>query len=629
VLARVAGRTLTAAAGRGDRNAIEAVWRAWLRRPDDERWELLTRWRGTQPMAEAVFAAGADPARPAEARATLGAFCASRALAPGEPPERAKFYVLTGQPEQHRAADPDGSALAAAYRAADEPVRAALRKAMALSGGLDPVHVIAAGGAEVARGLDAGAPSGAERAYLTAELARRRDWPRLWRLAVGLPLAEASAAARLLPAGWRAPDEAGRRLLTRLAAASPAGIAALATPVVTRLDIGMAEFTECQFATDDGDLAVRVRRPGSRRGVRRSPAEHFTAVYALPGGRQLETLSHSYDLRCMLHLGAATLCAEDTDDLRGRLVRHVRGHGVDVVTGLFLEIPELAWVRDGFVLTRFGRLWHGTAEPGSRLRDITRFTGRNCSVHLVASEPRTGRVAVVVTDGLVVLGPDFEVIAQTYDPPDQNDSLRIAQIGFCGPSVLITSDKDTGRFQSWQVGPPMTAQASTVLPHTFPTRFQSLPAEWLIVIEPRWETRFFREYLDARTLQPVACPALLDWARHPDGGLERFERLYPSPDGGYAALTRLRGGPDSWAGEVEVRNLAKEKIRQLVSRPLARARPADLAAVTDLATRAGDDARAGTGLLRACLEYQFGADVAVGQATRQATADDDIALAGD
>jgi hypothetical protein len=29
-----------------DGNAIDAVWRAWLRSPDDETFQALVRWRG-------------------------------------------------------------------------------------------------------------------------------------------------------------------------------------------------------------------------------------------------------------------------------------------------------------------------------------------------------------------------------------------------------------------------------------------------------------------------------------------------------------------------------------------------------------------------------------------------------
>lgn len=184
-----------------------------------------------------------------------------------------------------------------------------------------------------------------------------------------------------------------------------------------------------------------------------------------------------------------------------------------------------------------------------------------------------------------------------------------------------------------------------MLPGSFPTGFQSLASAGLIVIDseanvgadgmPRpntsrevtVETRFFREYLDARTLRPAACPAALQWARQADRGAERIEQLFLSQHGGHAALSRWRED-DARADQVEVRDLVREEIRELVSRPPARSRPADLAAVADLAARAGaEDARAGLGLLRACLEHRFGADVAIGQARgRPVTAADEIAL---
>ncbi len=54
---------------------------------------------------------------------------------------------------------------------------------------------------------------------------------------------------------------------------------------------------------------------------------------------------------------------------------------------------------------------------------------------------------------------------------------------------------------------------------------------------------------------------------------------------------------------------------------------ADLAAVTDLAARAhGDGARTVLGLLRACLEYGFATDAAIGAVGQPLTGADDIAL---
>jgi hypothetical protein len=117
-LARAAWRSLSAAAGRGDLAAIEAIWQAWLRHPDDGRWELLTQWRGERALADAVLAAVIDPARAATSRSAIGAFCVRRGIVPDGDAERALLHLMAGQPDQHRAADPDGSALGAAYRAA-------------------------------------------------------------------------------------------------------------------------------------------------------------------------------------------------------------------------------------------------------------------------------------------------------------------------------------------------------------------------------------------------------------------------------------------------------------------------------------------------------------------------------
>jgi hypothetical protein len=119
---------------------------------------------------------------------------------------------------------------------------------------------------------------------------------------------------------------------------------------------------------------------------------------------------------------------------------------------------------------------------------------------------------------------------------------------------------------------------------------------------------------------------VLEWAREPGEGLRRHGSLDLSPDGGHAALSRWvptdRGGLE-WR-ELEVRDLVREEISELVRRPLARSRTADLTAVTDLAgRRPGDQATHATlSLLRACLEHRFGTDVAVGDQPPALSADD-------
>jgi hypothetical protein len=138
LLARPAWNRLVRAGDAGDQAAAEAVWRAWLQNPDDEGWELLTRWRPPSP-AEAACAAAIT------GNGAVAAFCARRGLAPADPARRAAFFLLTGQAGQLRAADPDGALLALAYAGAGQDERARLRAAMAGTGDFDLMRVVARG----------------------------------------------------------------------------------------------------------------------------------------------------------------------------------------------------------------------------------------------------------------------------------------------------------------------------------------------------------------------------------------------------------------------------------------------------------------------------------------------------
>jgi len=98
-------RRLAKAGDRGDQSAIEAVWQAWLARPDDMRWDLLARWRDPGELARAVFAAAVDPDRAPGEREATGQFCARHGLIPDDDIQQVLFYVLTGQLARYRAAD--------------------------------------------------------------------------------------------------------------------------------------------------------------------------------------------------------------------------------------------------------------------------------------------------------------------------------------------------------------------------------------------------------------------------------------------------------------------------------------------------------------------------------------------
>ena len=212
--ARRAWERLVREGDSGNPHASEAVWQrwAWTGPPDDERWELLARWLGPRAVGR-VMEAAADPGLDAARRSRLASFCTRHGLAPEDPAERVRFFLLTGQQEQRRALDPDGALLAAAYQTACPPQRAALRVALAGVGDLDVTRMIAASGAMRLADMTT-----AEREYLADRLADRGDWAGLWRLARDLPLYDAVAAVRRIGGRWRPDGQHDRELFGFLAA---------------------------------------------------------------------------------------------------------------------------------------------------------------------------------------------------------------------------------------------------------------------------------------------------------------------------------------------------------------------------------------------------------------------------
>jgi len=203
--ARRALRALARRSRPGDRMAV--LWKVWLAYPDDQVWDLLdSRYR------QIAFVAAINPREPT--RSEVVAFCADRGLAPEEASERAMFFVLTGQQVQHRTEDPDGTLLAAAYRAAREDERDAVRQALAGADDLDLVRVVAGAGRDTAPTV-----THEEARYLAWQLAGRRDWAGLWQLALDLPVAGAVFAGSNIGDGWQPADDAARALLQRLAGA--------------------------------------------------------------------------------------------------------------------------------------------------------------------------------------------------------------------------------------------------------------------------------------------------------------------------------------------------------------------------------------------------------------------------
>jgi hypothetical protein len=566
-LARVAWHVVRGAAERGDQNAIQAIWQAWLRCPDDERWEVLSRCRNPADPAEAVLAAAVDPARTPAERAALGAFCARRGMLPADGIQRVLF-----------------------------------------SGDLDLVRV-------VARDRPTAVTS-EERAYLADQLASRGEWERLWRLVLDFPLAETVRAMRRFPRGWRPVDEAGRRLFTVLARTSPETVAVVGTAAAARVSLGRETLASCSFAPDGSQVAITAHRPLRSR---HSLSEPVTTLHALPGGRELERLPGvAVGLFHGTHLGESLVCLDGRRNYRVVVRYSPRSgsediHSFDRVEGIL----RLHKVSGGFVVGTRTRLLHGTAAPQSPLREVTPRALRQelaeKQITMLASEPMTGRLAVVIREephhyeSLAVLDADFRVIGRGADIADRLDRSCFEWLGFCGPDRLITRSAFK-QLCSWRVEPRLIREATT---RSSARHMLPMPAAGWIVLDSR-------DHRDARTLQEVDYPPMLGWMLHAGAG-----RLLSTDTDHHVAWLRDDG-------DLEVRDLRLGEISELVERPMASSCLADLNVVAEASAYATSPEIAEvTRLMRACLEYRFGADIGLGTTTGSPGGADDIALTAD
>ena len=267
-------RRLVKAGDRGDQIAIELVWQAWLRHPDEARWALLSSWRDQSDLSGAALAAAVDLGRSPGERSAIGQFCARHGLTPDDDIQQLLFYVLTAQSAQHRAVDARGRMLATAYQRADERTQAALRQMLASAGDADLISALAA----ACQRADATTMT-EESKELMGLLAAMSEWDRLWRLIRELPLAGAVMAVRHFGLGCR-PDVEGDRVLFKLLVRSnPVRLArardALTVPAVTRVRFRVAPQVWGGAVSADGSLLALVRS---------GPDGGTISVHELPGG---------------------------------------------------------------------------------------------------------------------------------------------------------------------------------------------------------------------------------------------------------------------------------------------------------------------------------------------------------
>jgi hypothetical protein len=666
LLARPAWNRLVLAGDAGDQAAAEAVWRAWLSHPDDERWELLTRWRPPSTAEAACTAASTG-------NHAVAAFCVRRGLTPADPVRRAAFFLLTGQAAQSRAADPDGALLTLAYAGADKDERARLRAAMAGVGDLDLVRVVARGDprlhgqaqhgqAQHGQAQHGQALTSDEARYLTEQLARRRDWAGLWRLVQGMTVLAAVTTARSFGDDWRPPGDHDRALFERLREADPDSIktarAALAELRAVRVEMDGIPATGA-FSPDGRRLVVStgpLGTQGSPRTARPSGAFH---VFELPAGRLIERFDvpGCYAAN-VVDLGEAFFASgwAGPGMLRpGALARYEggrttvlypgfgwlpvaphRGGLVAVAVGVDTQTMNPAGLRLRFCTPRGRQIrdvvfrdQHGHPVMFQPRGDMVRnnvvshdqlghpVPFRSCWPLTVAADPG-GRRFAVIEDGVLYLWVlDTETGRGLIGP---NQLWRATGACFCGPDRLVVCANANGgcrmalyrfagdgvEFLAERIHPPNHVRCRLVM---IPRR-----GEIAMLCAPPGPGGM--RYFDAQTLAEVTGP----------GELARASRtaLWSSPDGRHYALGGV--GRDG-QGEVQV-TLEPDGVLGLVAdRPAVDAVPADLAAVRSAlrGTTADWAAWPLLSLLRDRLEHRFGADVALG-ATAPVGRDDDIGL---
>jgi hypothetical protein len=626
--ARRAWRVLKDAAGAGDRNAIEAVWQSWLRHPDDERWDLLNSWEAQEDLAGAVFAAAMDPDRVPGERAAIGEFCARHSMRPHDDIRQVLFHVLTGQAAQYRAADPDGRLLAVAYRNADPAVRAVLRAALATTGDLDLIWVMAGVGSP-ARAAQA---TGEESEYLIRQLAARSDWDRLWQLARELPLTSAVMAMRDFGGGWRPAARHEQVLFERLARADPGQLArardALTAPSVTRVTLqdGLSVMGGAISADGRRLGLVSIRSPESGSGG-------TISLHDLPEGKGEDPARH----------GPAWIDPPAIGSSSGIVRLSFAGDALIAArTGYRMDSP--------YAVLRYER---GRLEPLSSLRAAL---GGSMVFGLAPCSTPTGGFAVLCERSVALCEGDGRLakrvpLSVSLEPSFLNPLSSLLDTE-SGGRVAVVGLLDRGR-SGWEVHDAGTGRvvASAPCPGR-PYGIHFLSSNRLIT------TSRFRDACDIRLWQldgaqtrllaatsvamayhTVVIPGrgqigvldalgrvrLLDAATLTEAGIleSRKETLVSQWN---SADKRICGfGGEGFADVFP----GRRTTLATADRPPAEWEPADRAAVTaalgDPAVSAA--ARPLLELLHAALEYRFGSEVSIGGAVPMESNPDDIGLA--
>ncbi|WP_262401603.1 hypothetical protein, partial [Actinomadura sp. CNU-125] len=623
---------------------LDRLWGEWLDRPDRRVWAALARWGrpatgarteglsavalGTAPevfreprfraaLIEALAFGDHPLCALAEERLTglrdqvlvdelcaaaldgeaLAAICRKHRLAPKDQVRRVVFFLLTGQPGQYRAMDPDGSLLGLAYAAASRDERERVRQAMLTAGDLDLVRVIVG---DDRRTRIPEMPPGEIR-YLADQLAARREWDDLWAIVQDVPITVGAELARSFD-GWTPRGADDRRVFDLYRAADPAALRAAAEllePYRTRVSRRMrlsfhGRVNDVSFAPDGPFLAVA----GTNR---------VAGVFDL---RSAELVARhegfGSSVGRVLHLGdGAIVAAERTNRVdRECRVTHCADDGTRVLHTGAGSVTSLARTDGGgFVAgTRAGNLLLGT--PDGVVPLPTGAFGLNDKdwPRAVACHRPSGRIAVLCRR-LVVAAPYAEEPWMLDPYPSTGwaafvdaDTVVAAGRGGLVRRLRGTGDPqdepvETGRFRLDGV------RGIGALPGTGE----------VVAVDARGDLHVLHGETPTAVHRPPAA--------------EQPTSATVAPTGDFLAVGDA-------AGHTDLFDLRVREAPLIAARPVVNLVPRHLGIVaTVLADGALDPAaEPALRLLEACLEHRFRFDVEIGDAVRLSAGEFDISL---
>ena len=645
--ARWACRRLVEAGDAGDPVATDALWDLWLHQGSAEIWAALSRWRrprtggGLSLVALKEKAPDEDVIKAAKwyghplariATATIAAgdqalveavcddllstedeylawVCAEHHLAPADPHRAALFFLLTGQREQYRLADPDHSLLALAYQAGGAEERARIQRGVA--GEPDLVRVLAD---TLRRDRMAGLTPGETR-YLIDGFAQRRDWPTLWALAKDLPVHQAIDAVRRIE-GWR-PGPADAALFDTLARADADVILEAHDTLRTSWSRSLpvrGTPVDASFSPDGTRFAVAT--------------EYGVDVLTWPEGRlEPQNSRLCTGIRAVLALEDGVIVTAGHDEYRLRTGFVERGGGGRPLTRQVFPgvVTALARRPGGFAALTVtgGNAWLRLQDDDGREGELPKprtLSARGGIGNLDPDAPEVAWTMAGDPDGrLAVAGVRLCLLgtgarARLVVGARQFATGRRVVARFAGAGRIIAAD-DSGTARLWQEtenGGWTVAAVRQLDQDSDRTSLVHLAArgEIAMVEHPGWVV----QYLNAATLADVTDRRPVDTTE--------ANTLFATPDGSQLVLGRR--------GAVQVVDVSAHAMIELADRPLGATTPVDLHTVAGVLDRTPPDspARPVLELLRVCLEHRFGADVTLGADGSLAGAPDDIALGG-